>query len=162
MQLSLTTIHAAELFSPSINRIANRVAAFLIDRINLRQLELNQDGDWLNGVCMPPSSDLIIALLATLKSGAAYLPIGSTLSVNRIDHILQEAKPTVVINHENYTELGLFDSTEAISFANCKTESAKYNSENVPDGQMLVPANDTRLAGSTGVPKGEMDKIQKI
>lgn len=144
-----------------LNQAANRIAAALIDQINTRELEPNQDGDWIIAVCMPPSNELIITLLAILKTGAAYLPIDTTFPKSRIDHILQEAKPAFVIFDNNAVERSLFGGTAASSFAECKSLSSKYDHANISDDRMLQSASSTHLAlvlytsGSTGVPKGD-------
>jgi len=46
---------------------------------------------------LPPSIDLIVALLAVLKSGAAYLTVDPAYPAERIAHLLENARPTVVL-----------------------------------------------------------------
>lgn len=143
-----------------LNHAANRLAAVLIDQINIRELEPNQDGDWIIAVCMAPSDELIVTLLAILKTGAAYLPIDTTFPKSRVDHILQEAKPAFVIYDSNAVERSLFGGAAASSFADCKALSANYDDANIGDEQMLQSNRGGQLAlvlytsGSTGVPKG--------
>lgn len=143
-----------------LNQTANRMAAALIDQINTCECEPNQDGDWIIAVCMPPSNELIVTLLAILKTGAAYLPLDITFPKSRIDHILQEAKPAMVIFDDNAIERSLFSYATVSSFAECKVLSINYDSANLSDDQILQSANATPLAlvlytsGSTGVPKG--------
>lgn len=148
-----------------LNHAANCMAAALIDQIKARKLNANQDGDWIIAVCMAPSDELIVALLAILKTGAAYLPIDTTFPKSRIDHILQEAKPAFVIYDVNTVERSLFGSTAASSFNECKAFSLNYDGANICDDRMLQPINGERLAlvlytsGSTGVPKGNQKTI---
>lgn len=143
-----------------LNQAANQIAAMLIDQITTRELESNQDGDWIIAVCMQPSDELIVTLLAILKTGAAYLPIDTTFPESRIDHILQEAKPAFVIYDSNAVERSLFGSTAASSFNECKTLSSNYDDANISDDRALQSTNGDHLAlvlytsGSTGVPKG--------
>lgn len=144
-----------------LNRAANQLAAVLIHQINTRELEANQDGDWIIAVCMAPSDELIIALLAILKTGAAYLPIDVTFPKSRIDHILQEAKPAFVIYDNKTVERSRFGNTTASSFAECKALALNYDDANISDARTLKSSGTGQLAlilytsGSTGIPKGK-------
>lgn len=144
-----------------LNQAANQIAAMLIEQITTRELEPNQDGDWIIAVCMPPSDELIVALLAILKTGSAYLPIDITFPKSRIDHILQEAKPAFVIYDSNAVERSLFGSTTAKSFVECKDLAVNYDDANISDDRALQSNDGGQLAivlytsGSTGVPKGK-------
>lgn len=144
-----------------LNQAANRMAALLIDHIQTHKLKRNGDGDWIVAVCMPPSHELIVTLLAIWKAGAAYLPIDVTFPKNRIDHILQDAQPTLIIYDSDLVDSNLFNSpVEVLSFAKCKALSANYNDANISNGKMLQRASGSRIAlilytsGSSGVPKG--------
>ncbi len=46
---------------------------------------------------MPRSAEAIVAILAVLKTGAAYVPIDPALPQQRIDFILDDATPIAAI-----------------------------------------------------------------
>lgn len=142
-----------------LNQSANKMASLLIEKIRQCGLQPNQDGDWIIAVCMEPSDKLVIALLAILKTGAAYLPIDPTFPSNRIDHILQEAKPVFVIYDKCSIDPHLFHRTEALSFIECEQQSLEFMDENITVDCMLSGGYLGLVlytSGSTGVPKGEL------
>ncbi|MFC7615193.1 AMP-binding protein [Actinokineospora soli] len=49
-------------------------------------------------VALPRSTDLVVALLAVLKSGAAYLPVDPGFPRHRIDAMLDDARPAIVLD----------------------------------------------------------------
>lgn len=143
-----------------LNHAANRLAATLIDQIRTLNLKPNGDGDYIVAVCMPPSDELVIALLAVMKAGAAYVPIDVTFPKSRIDHILQDAKPALVIYDSESIERCDFNYSTAISYDECKDFASEFDNSNILDEEMLCLPSPNSLAlvlytsGSTGIPKG--------
>ncbi|MGW6732778.1 amino acid adenylation domain-containing protein [Streptomyces sp. NPDC055013] len=68
---------------------ANRLARRLVGLGASRQAYV--------AVALPRSADLVVALLAVLKSGAAYVPVDPELPAERIAHILSDARPALVV-----------------------------------------------------------------
>lgn len=50
-------------------------------------------------ICLEPSVEMIVGLLAILKAGAAYVPIDPEYPEERIDFILAETEAAVVLTH---------------------------------------------------------------
>ncbi|KAL9694360.1 hypothetical protein quinque_013645 [Culex quinquefasciatus] len=140
-----------------LNSTANRLARAAIDEIAGKS-EPNGDGDYIIAVCMQPSDRLVTTLLAIWKAGAAYLPLDPTFPANRIEHILKESRPVLVI-HEDYENLTVFGETPAVAYADLRQKASPLSNANLLPEQMLG-AGDNALAlvlytsGSTGVPKG--------
>ncbi|GLZ32193.1 hypothetical protein Lesp02_43810 [Lentzea sp. NBRC 105346] len=104
-------------------------------------------------LALPRSEHLIIALLATLKAGAAYLPIDPDYPADRIAFTLADARPALLLSTEATAaglppdldvELLLLDGPDAGGAAH-------------PPEVDLAPANPAYViytSGSTGRPKG--------
>jgi amino acid adenylation domain-containing protein/non-ribosomal peptide synthase protein (TIGR01720 family) len=72
------------------NRRANRLAHWLVEQ--------GAGPERLVAVKIPRSVDLLVALYAVVKAGAAYLPVDPELPVDRVRHVLDSAKPLLVLD----------------------------------------------------------------
>src|SRR5450755_1037081 len=72
-----------------LNARANRLARCLI--------ALGAGPERLVAVALPRSPDMVVAILAVLKSGAAYLPIDPGYPAERIGFMLTDADPVAVL-----------------------------------------------------------------
>lgn len=142
-----------------LNSTANRLAVAAIDEItNRSKSQPNGDGDFIIAVCMQPTDRLVTTLLAIWKAGAAYLPLDPTFPANRIEHILTEARPVLVI-YEDFEDLAVFGDTPAVSYAELRQRATQQSNANVLPEQMLGTGHNQLAlvlytSGSTGVPKG--------
>ncbi|WP_442591969.1 amino acid adenylation domain-containing protein [Pedobacter sp. AW31-3R] len=123
-----------ELNYTALNSAANRLAAYLI-----AQQETGR-GD-LVGICLERSEQVIIAILAVLKTGAAYVPVDPAYPAERIAYIRQDSNCKVMI--------------DAAFLLEYTAVAGQYTAENP-----VVPVSSDDLAyvmytsGSTGQPKG--------
>lgn len=75
-----------------LNEITNKLARVF------QKLEKSEDASKsFVAVCMKPSHQLPTVLIAILKAGMAYLPLDAEFPMVRMKHILEEAKPFVVV-----------------------------------------------------------------
>ncbi len=74
----------AELTYAELNARANRLARHLIT--------LGAGPERLVAIAMPRSADVIVAVLAVLKSGAAYVPVDPDYPPDRIAFMLADAR----------------------------------------------------------------------
>ena len=109
----------------------------------------------LVGVCLERSVDLVAALLATLKAGAAYLPIEPTYPPQRQELMLADAGAQTLITDERF--LGVVDPRGGQTIclerdddmvAACSDEPPRASA----DPEQLAYVIYT--SGSTGRPKG--------
>ncbi|MFD8820691.1 AMP-binding protein, partial [Streptomyces sp. NPDC059627] len=73
-----------------LNRRANRLAHALIAR--------GVGPEQVVALRLPRSAELVVAVLAVLKTGAAYLPVDPDYPAPRIAYMLQDARPAVVLD----------------------------------------------------------------
>ncbi|MFD7033017.1 amino acid adenylation domain-containing protein [Streptomyces sp. NPDC059917] len=80
---------AEQLDYGRLNARANRLARLLIDR--------GIGAESVVALALPRSIDLVVALLAVLKAGAAYLPMDPTNPRDRLAYVLADAAPAALI-----------------------------------------------------------------
>jgi len=132
----------------SLNARANQVACYLTERGA-------SPGD-IVAVCMERTEDLITVILGILKTGCAYLPLDPTYPRKRIEHVLEDAKPVLLV-----TEGELSRSLAGVCPVLVSTEEAAERCRSLPsDDRRHSAATGESLAyviytsGSTGGPKG--------
>lgn len=96
-QKEALTFHSKTLSFKTLDAAASRLARALLQHVHSAHRQANQDGDFLVAVCMDPSDQLVVTLLAVWKIGAAYLPLDPRFPPARVSHILSEAEPMLVI-----------------------------------------------------------------
>lgn len=85
-----------------LNALTNRLARTIVQEMKaMDRAYPNQDGDFIVAVCMAPSDYLVATLLAIWKAGAAYLPLDVSFPTNRIQHILKESNPILIIHDDD-------------------------------------------------------------
>ncbi|WP_052809537.1 non-ribosomal peptide synthetase [Streptomonospora alba] len=111
------------------------------------------------GVALPRSAELVVALVAVLKSGAAYLPIDTEQPADRVALLLDESAPVVAIATKE-TERSLSASTARVVLDDegvvehlaGRAPSADGLPRTAPSPEN--PAYLVYTSGSTGRPKG--------
>lgn len=114
------------------------------------------------GVCAEPTIDLVVAILAILNIGAVYLPLDPFYPRARLDFILQDAAPkivlaqhggTIVFNGKDLSVHPYLNSNNAPwHSAEIKSESCILHKNIVADSMAYI----IYTSGSSGKPKGTM------
>ncbi|GAA1374844.1 non-ribosomal peptide synthetase [Streptomyces beijiangensis] len=110
------------------NRRANRLAHWLIAR--------GAGPEQLVAVKIPRSVELMVAIYAVVKAGAAYVPVDPELPEDRVRHVLNSAKPLLMLDGELPDVSGCADTDPVRTLSPDNAAYAIYTS------------------GSTGGPKG--------
>lgn len=111
------------------------------------------------GICLPRSADLVIAMLAVLKSGAAYVPLDPTYPAERIDHQIEDAGLLLLISDSATAPPQGTDGSPRL-LLDVERASLSILAEGPLDADGLRdagaddPAYLIYTSGSTGKPKG--------
>ncbi|MFE9411577.1 non-ribosomal peptide synthase/polyketide synthase [Streptomyces sp. NPDC006704] len=125
-------------------------------RLAHRLAELGARPERYVALALPRCADLVVAVLAVLKTGAAYLPIDPALPADRVTGILDDAAPvalvtgTEVAGHLALPVLRLDDPEVRADLARRPAAPARGQHRPLPDS----PAYAIYTSGSTGRPKG--------
>src|SRR5262249_39060222 len=108
----------------------------------------------LVGVWVPRSIDLVVALLAVHAAGAAFLPLDPNDPEQRVEHLLGDSKPAVVLVANRTTGRLGHTGVESIDLddPSIRAHRAEAAEPRFPDP--AATAYVIYTSGSTGQPKG--------
>ncbi|MFE6690608.1 amino acid adenylation domain-containing protein [Streptomyces sp. NPDC057743] len=164
-RLSASTM--SELFSEQAARTPGAVAV-RDGRRTLTYAQLESEADVLAGylsgcgvgpedlvaLALPGAAEMVVAMLAVLKAGAAYLPVDPAYPAARIAYLLEDAGPKLLITERSVreqlppTDVPLVVADDAASW------SVEHASGPVGPVSAASPAYVIYTSGSTGRPKG--------
>jgi amino acid adenylation domain-containing protein/thioester reductase-like protein len=138
-----------------LNKRANQLARFIQQKcLEIRKRTI-QKGE-IVPIFMDKGINFIISTLAIFKLGGAYVPLDVKYPIERINYILNEVKPEIILTEGAFTFIP--NTFEHLIAINVSDESiAKKSSSN-----LNIEVQETSLAyivftsGSTGKPKGVM------
>jgi len=152
---------AGGLSYADLNERANRLARHLIS--------MGAGPERLVAIAMPRSADVVVAMLAVLKSGAAYVPVDPEYPPDRIAFMLADTRAAIVL-----TTAGLAGSLPAartllvLDDPVAAAAVARYPAGDVSAAErsaLLHPAHPAYViytSGSTGRPKGVVVTHQSL
>ncbi|MFI1784983.1 non-ribosomal peptide synthetase [Streptomyces rubiginosohelvolus] len=135
-----------------LNTRSNRLARKLIAR--------GVGPDSLVAVAMPKSNELIVAIMAVLKAGGAYLPLDPGYPAERLSFMLSDARPALLLRSSEVASFGAGPKEVVLDDPAFRAACAALPGHDVaqherraflrPDHLMYV----IYTSGSTGRPKG--------
>ncbi|MFE9046490.1 non-ribosomal peptide synthase/polyketide synthase [Streptomyces sp. NPDC007818] len=134
----------------------------LSDRLAHRLIERGARPETFVALALPRSPEIVVAVLAVLKSGAAYLPIDPDYPAERVAFMLADADPVLLLHAAETATLAPDSATPRCDLAELLAESAARPGGPAPvtDADRAEPLNPAHPAyviytsGSTGRPKG--------
>jgi amino acid adenylation domain-containing protein len=152
----MTTI--TELFAEQVRRAPTATALrFRGEDLTYRQLDARADQlahrlraagvgqESVVGVCLERSFELVVALVAVLKAGGAYLPLRPDEPAVRLRYMLDQAEARVLLTDQRMSVPGV---------AVLDVDGAESADAVVPTGSADALAYVCYTSGSTGHPKG--------
>ncbi|MCW7984956.1 siderophore 2,3-dihydroxybenzoate-glycine-threonine trimeric ester bacillibactin synthetase [Streptomyces platensis subsp. clarensis] len=137
-----------------LNARANRLARLLVTH--------GAGPERFVALALPRTADLVVALLAVVKSGAAYVPVDPSYPADRTSYMLADAGPELLVSTAE-AAAGLPESrprTLLLDDPGVVRALAEYDTGDLTDedrGGPLSPSNAAYViytSGSTGRPKG--------
>ena len=109
----------------------------------------------LVAVCLPPSIDVVVAILGVLKAGGAYLPLDPAYPRARRTFIIEDAQPVAILTEEPHLELFAGSKAPIVSMSAERDVLAALPADAPENGALPEHlAYVIYTSGSTGEPKG--------
>ncbi|MFB7953782.1 non-ribosomal peptide synthase/polyketide synthase [Streptomyces sp. NPDC056045] len=137
-----------------LNARANRLARVLVDR--------GVGPERIVALALPRGIDQVVAVLAVLKAGGAYLPVDPDYPADRIAYMLADSRPTLLIGHAataaalpgHDTPVLLLDAPGTGEETAARADGDLTDAERLDGLLRAHPAYVIYTSGSTGRPKG--------
>ena len=163
----------SQLFEEQVEKTPDNIAVVFGDQ-QLTYRELNERANSLAnylrnnkisrndivGIMVNRSLEMLVAILAVLKSGASYIPIDPEYPQDRIEYMLNNSNAKMLLTFKKLESKVTFGNKLFIELDNKLYTSNRENLKNINKPEDLAYIIYT--SGSTGLPKGVMLKHNNI
>jgi amino acid adenylation domain-containing protein len=155
--------------TPDKQAVVFREQALTYEELNIRSARLavylqnhhDIGPDKVVAICMTPSLELMVALLAVLKAGGAYLPVDPGFPAERISFMLRDSRAAAIL-----TEQKLKDAFHGGPTALIVVDNVREPEEPIKPLEAKVHSHNLAYlmftSGSTGMPKGVMVEHRNV
>ena len=128
----------------------NRRADQLADRLRV----LGVGPESLVGLCFERSLELVVGILGILKAGGAYVPLDPSYPRERLQFMIEDAKPAVLLTAEGISVPNYARADQLHSLGSSEPRNSAYviytsGSTGTPKGVVVTHANVVRLFNAT-------------
>ena len=141
-----------------LNTKANQLAHFL----RARQIGPDQ----LVGICVERSLEMVVGLLGILKAGGAYVPLDPNYPAERLQYMLEDAAPRVLLTQGHLVERVPASQAEVIALDELWEQISQHSSQDLDPRSLGLASHHLAYviytSGSTGRPKGVMVEHRQV
>ncbi|UJR19788.1 hypothetical protein I4U23_022922 [Adineta vaga] len=147
-KIAVTLDQASLTYSELFHRV-KQLSFTLIDSYNV------QSGDIICQ-CIERSIEMIIGILAIMMSGGIYVPLNPSDSSQRLDSLIQQIKPKLILTHHRSSSSSLSNKSDISSVSIDEIINRNNECEELPSVSITGESisNIIFTSGSTGIPKG--------
>ena len=106
-------------------------------------------------ICLERSPEMVTALLAVLKCGAAYVPLDPAYPPERLNFMIEDSGPKILITRERYSRIpSQFEGLRILVDDPRQPDVESLEQVRLPEVGSHLPAYLIYTSGTTGRPKG--------
>ncbi|WP_419669696.1 amino acid adenylation domain-containing protein [Streptomyces prasinus] len=131
-----------------------------VNRLAHRLIGMGAGPEGVVALVLPRSVDLVVAVLAVLKTGAAYLPVDADYPAQRVEFMLDDARPVLAVTTCATRGMAgpvpqlVLDSPDTTALLAAMPEHEPADTDRTGPLSPAHPAYVIYTSGSTGRPKG--------
>jgi amino acid adenylation domain-containing protein len=137
----------------------------LIDAVTKLSAHLRQRGvgpECVVGVCLERSLEMLIAMLAVLHAGAAYLPLDPAFPAERLAFMVHDSRAAAVITETGLAQRFIDHPARIILIDEPRERPDSFGAVEIAGAQPSSLAYLMYTSGSTGTPKGVMVEHRNV